>query len=318
MDIVTQAALGAALAAAVAPPRQRRLAAGIGMVAGVLPDADALIQSGSDALLVLDYHRHFTHALVFVPLGALIAALLLWPFLRRRLPFARLYRYSFAGYMLAALLDACTSYGTHLWLPFSQEKVAWNLIAVIDPLFTLLLLVPLAISLRRPERATVRVGLLLAAAYLGLGHVQQQRVEARMVEVARQRGHVAERLTVKPTLGNLVLWRALYIHDGTVHADAVRAGLETRHYPGETAALLVATDPRHARDIERFRHFSDGWLVQTRPGYIGDARYAMLPTAIDPIWGIAWDAADRVEFLTSHAMTPAMRARWMAMLLGRP
>ena len=34
---------------------------------------------GGDALLVLDYHRHFTHALAFVPFGALIAALLLWP-----------------------------------------------------------------------------------------------------------------------------------------------------------------------------------------------------------------------------------------------
>lgn len=81
MDVVTHAVLGATLATALSltrrapePLAQRRIAAGIGAAAGLLPDADALIQSGADALLVLDYHRHFTHALAFVPIGALIAA----------------------------------------------------------------------------------------------------------------------------------------------------------------------------------------------------------------------------------------------------
>ena len=51
----------------------RRTPAIAGAAAGVLPDADALIQSGADALLVLDCHRHFTHALAFVPSGAMVA-----------------------------------------------------------------------------------------------------------------------------------------------------------------------------------------------------------------------------------------------------
>ncbi len=318
MDLVTHAALGAALAAAVAPSRQRRLSAGIGAIAALLPDADALIQSGNDALLVLDFHRHFTHALAFVPFGALIAALLLWPFLRRRISFGRLYVYSLAGYGLSGLLDACTSYGTHLWLPFSERKEAWSVIAVFDPLFTLLLAVPLFISLRKPDSAAVRAGLLLAACYLGLGYFQQHRAEGLLREVAATRGHHPERLTVKPTLGNLVLWRGLYVHEGRVQADAVHAGFSLRHYPGESAPLLVAAkDPRRAADIERFRRFADGLLVETRPGFVGDARYAMLPTAIAPIWGIEWDASGRVDFISRHDMSPEMRSRWLAMLLGR-
>lgn len=316
MDIVTQAALGAALAAAVAPVAQRRLAAGIGLFAGVLPDADTLIRSGSDPLLVLDYHRNFTHALAFIPFGALLATLLLWPWLRRRLPFARLYGYSLAGYGCAGLLDACTSYGTQLWLPFAEDKVAWNLIAVVDPVFTLLLLLPLLISLRRPGSNAVRYGLLLALAYLGLGYVQQQRALEAASQAAQARGHQPQRLTLKPTLGNLLLWRALYIHDGRVHADAVHAGWRVRHYPGSSAALLGAGDPRRQRDIERFRHFADGWLVETRPGFVGDARYAMLPTEIEPIWGLRWDAAGQVEFVSRHEMNPEQRRRWLAMLLG--
>ena len=51
----------------------RRTPAIAGAAAGVLPDADALIQSGADALLVLDYPRHFTYALAFVPSGAMMA-----------------------------------------------------------------------------------------------------------------------------------------------------------------------------------------------------------------------------------------------------
>ena len=80
------------------------------------------------------------------------------PLLAKLLPLPKIYLYSLAGYAVAGLLDACTSYGTHLWLPFSGRKEAWNLIAVFDPLFTLLLLVPLALALRRPQRHWTPVG----------------------------------------------------------------------------------------------------------------------------------------------------------------
>ena len=139
-----------------APSHQRRLAVLIGAAAALLPDADALIQSDTDPLLVLDYHRHFSHSLLFIPVGALIVTLLLWPWLRKQLSLGRVYAFSLAGIASSGLLDACTSYGTQLWLPFSNEKVAWNLISVFDPLFTLLLLVPLVLTLRQPTRNSVR------------------------------------------------------------------------------------------------------------------------------------------------------------------
>ena len=337
MDILTHAVMGAALAAGVAslgPCRKesvlatRRLAAGIGALAGLLPDADALIQSGTDALLVLDYHRHFTHALAFVPIGALIAALLLWPVLRRRMGFATLYLCCLAGYLPHPLLDACTSYGTHLWLPFSQRREAWNLIAVVDPLFTLLLAVPLFFYLRRPASQALRWGLLLGFCYFGLSFFQQQRGEAVALELAQARGHQATQLSVKPSMGNLVLWRSLYVHDGRVQVDAFHLGPQLRHYPGASAPLLDAAaaqrlavgDAKRLRDIERFRVFSDGFLVEdrARPGFVGDARYAMQPTAIAPIWGLEWRGAGAAtEFVSHHDFSPAMRRDFLAMLLGR-
>ncbi|MDP2826494.1 MAG: metal-dependent hydrolase [Sulfuritalea sp.] len=337
MDIVTHAVMGAALAAGVASFRagseesalvRRRLAAGVGALAGLLPDADALIQSGGDALLVLDYHRHFTHALAFVPFGALIAALLLWPLLRRRVGFGSLYLFALAGYLPHPLLDACTSYGTHLWLPFSQRREAWNLIAVVDPLFTLLLAVPLFFFLRRPDSQAIRWGLVLGLAYFSLSFFQQQRAETAALALAQARGHQATQLSVKPSMANLVLWRSLYVHDGRVQVDAFHLGLGLRHYPGASAPLLdaagaqrmAAGDARRLQDIERFRVFSDGFVVldPLHPDFVGDARYAMQPTAIAPIWGLEWRGAGAAtDFVSRHDFSPAMRRDFLAMLRGR-
>ena len=338
MDPLTHAVMGAGFAAGAAamrlPPAEsalatRRYAALAGAVAGLAPDIDVLFQSGEDALRVLDYHRHFTHALLFAPLGALVVAGLLWPLLRRRLGFGLLYVSCLLGYFVHPLLDACTSYGTHLWLPFSREPAAWNLVAVFDPTFTLLLAVPLILFLGRQGSRAVAWGLILGAAYLGLSGFQQQRAEAALRELARVRGHVAGQLSVKPTLANLLLWRGLYVHDGrVVQADAFHLGLSPRHYPGESAPLLAteaarriaAGEPRRLADIERFRVFSDGFVVEDsrRPGFVGDARYAMLPTRIAPIWGLQWGGPGAAtEFVSRHEFTSAMRGEFFAMLLGR-
>jgi len=327
MDLITHAVLGATLSATLAPAHQRRLAAVAGMVGGILPDADILIQSPEDVLMVLDYHRNFTHALAFAPIGALIAALLLWPLLRKHLGFPKTYLYSLTGYGAACLLDACTSYGTHLWLPFSERKEAWNLIAVFDPLFTVLLLLPLVLTLRRPRYRLAPVGLVFAAAYLGLGGWQYQRAEAALREVVADRGHLARDAVIKPTMANQVLWRTLYVHEGRLQADAFHLGWKLRHYPGDSAPLmdqaaesrLVGDHPRRREDLERFRHFADGFLIAdpARPDFVGDGRYAMLPTRIAPIWGLEWSAEGAPAFVTFREVTPEIRQAFVAMLLGR-
>jgi inner membrane protein len=327
MDLITHGVVGATFAAALAPSHQRRLAAATGFAGGLLADADTLIQSGDDVLLVLDYHRHFTHALAFAPIGALIVAGLLWLLLRRHLSFAAIYLYSLAGYGLAGLLDACTSYGTHLWLPFSTEKVAWNLISVFDPLFTLLLAVPLILALRRPKGHSARWGLLCAATYLGIGALQHERAEQALHEVLAARGHDVSMIVIKPTMANLVLWRTLYVHAGHLQADAFHLGVHRRHYPGESAPLidakteekLVGDSARRRTDLERFRHFSDGFLVAdvAHPGFVGDGRYSLLPTRIAPIWGLEWGTDDRASFITRRELTPEIRSGFLTMLQGR-
>ena len=331
MDLITHAALGAAGAAALAAPERLRRAALAGAIGGLLPDADLLIAASDDPLLNLEFHRHFTHSIAFSPLGAVVAAGLAWLLLRRRTPLRALLLPAWIGYLLALFLDACTSYGTHLAWPFSREPVAFSMISVIDPVFTALVAVPLAWGLYRQRRSMLRAAVGLAFAGLAVGLMQHLRAAEQASHLAASRGHVPELLLVKPTLANMVLWRSLYLHEGRLYADAVRVGLPggVAIYPGESAPrfdpAVDSTLPpgsRARRDLERFVAFTGGLAVRhpQRSDFIGDARYAMLPTSIAPLWGVVLpqQPAAPVRFENLRTLDAQVRNRFLAMLRGRP
>ncbi|MCR4303344.1 MAG: metal-dependent hydrolase, partial [Gallionella sp.] len=211
MDLLTHGLLGGTLAQACSRKTETRAATTVGFLAALLADADALIQSSADPLLTLEYHRQFTHSLIFIPFGALLVSLILWLAFRKfvqPLGFRRIYLYALLGCATSGFLDACTSYGTHLLWPFTGERIAWSIIPIFDPLFFLILGAAMVTGLRRHRTLPARIGLLLAAAYLSAGWLQHQRAEDAMRATALLRGHAAERLTVKPTMGNLLLWRS--------------------------------------------------------------------------------------------------------------
>ena len=81
MDPISQAAIGAAAAQSCTRADRLRHALLIGCLAGMAPDLDVLIRSAEDPLLFLEYHRQFTHSLFFVPIGASLCALALYPFI---------------------------------------------------------------------------------------------------------------------------------------------------------------------------------------------------------------------------------------------
>lgn len=301
MDLFTQGLLGSSMAQSGAKHEETRIAAGIGFFAGVIADADILIQSENDPLLNIEFHRHFTHSIFFVPLGALVASAILWLFLRKRLPFKRIYLFAFLGYCLSGVLDAFTSYGTHLFWPLTDSRTALNIISVIDPVFTLILLVAVIFAFKKYTPNAARIGLLFAGIYLSFGSMQLQRVEQVAETLAAERGHHIERLVAKPTLGNLVLWRSIYQSDGHLHVDAIRIGpfSDARVYPGDSVELFDLARDMHdlpaasilAGDIERFTMFSDGlvalWPEQSE--VLVDVRYSNLPMTLSPLWGIEMD-----------------------------
>lgn len=297
MDPLTQGALGAALPQAT---RGKSIATAgvIGFLAGMAADLDVLIRSSTDPLLFLEYHRQFTHSLIFIPIGGLITALVLHAALGKRwgLAFRQTFLICTLGYATHGLLDAATAYGTQLFWPFSDARVSFSIISIVDPLFTVPLLAGVIAAALRNSPVPARIGLVWAALYFSLGAVQQARAVTAAQETAATRGLAPLRIVAKPSFGNLLIWKTITETEDRYYIDAVRAGLALRVFPGTALAKLdVARDlpwlnaeTQQATDIERFRRFSQGYVAQDpeEPHRIVDVRYSFVPNEVTPLWSI--------------------------------
>lgn len=299
MDPLTQGVLGATLPQATAAKGKRVATAGLlGFLAGMSADLDVLIRSSEDPLLFLEYHRQFTHSLVFIPVGGLICAVLLHALLGRKrgLEFRQSWLYCTLGYATHALLDACTTYGTMLFWPFSDVRIAWNTISIIDPLFTVPLLVAVILAGKRSRPLFARLGLLWACAYMGMGLWQRNEAVEMGHALAAQRGHQPLQLEAKPSFANILVWKIVYETDDKYYVDAVRAGVAPRVFTGNSIDKLdiprdlpwLQPDSQQARDVERFRWFSNGYIARDPlfPNRVIDIRYSIIPNELAPLWSI--------------------------------
>ncbi|MBV1906032.1 MAG: metal-dependent hydrolase [Pseudomonadales bacterium] len=332
MDPITQGVFGASLPQSVETQHQYQKAAIIiGLLSGMAPDLDILIHSSSDPLLALEFHRHFTHSLAFIPFGGLICATVFYFLFKKNISFKRVYMYAVLGFGTHALLDGCTSYGTRLLWPFSDARIAWNNVSVIDPLVTLpmLLLIFTGFYLRNNKYAMLAV--IYGISYLLLGVIQRDRAEEMASQLAISRGHIPERMTAKPSFGNLILWKTIYEHDGRYYVDAYKIGFHKKLIPGTSIGKLdIARDlpwldthreNQQSIDLERFRIFSDDYLA-VLPGqsnYIIDIRYSFLPNSIDPLWGIRMKPSspnEHVDFESSRTLSPEDRKTFFELLIN--
>ena len=298
MDPVTHALAGAAVSYAFFGRKLGRRAAAVGLLAGIAPDVDHFISSNEDPLLYVQYHRQFTHSLLFALLGSAIAIL---PWLARRElrpQWKTLWLCALPAYLSHCLLDASTTWGTQLYWPFSNHRAGWDLIAIVDPLFTLILAAAVAIALFRRQEKAALLGVMLALSYLVFGGVQNFRAVQVQKEIAQTRGHIRERSEVMPTLGNNIVWRSIYLANGQIHSDRIRVGwLGARsHRPGtpqpqETADRLTPFEREanaQTRGFDRFAWFADQWVARSpsEPSVLGDMRYSLSGESYDPVWGI--------------------------------
>lgn len=302
MDPFTHATLGAVAALnrkRIRPNNSHLIYPAIicGALAGMFPDIDVLIRSAEQPLLSLEYHRHFTHSLIFVPFGALIVSWLLSITFLRKLPFREIYAWCFVGMACHGVLDAMTNYGTHLFWPFTDRRENWSIISIIDPLFTLPLLACVVLCCIKRSTNPAYYALLYALVYWSFGAYQQREVTALLHETAKQRGHQIEKIEVKPSLGNLLAWRGQYIYNGNIYVDAYHTSplTDSVTYTGSSFPLFQPTEEFlksigavQAKEIEYFSFFSDGWVAHYPPGshIIADMRFSTLPNSLQPLWGI--------------------------------
>jgi membrane-bound metal-dependent hydrolase YbcI (DUF457 family) len=147
MDPITHGITGALLGKGFFSKREARVGIFAATLGAVFPDVDVFIEAFShDPLAIVKYHRGITHSFAGLPF---FAAFLAW--LTRRIArrfgmeaptwpvLTLIYGVGIASHII---LDGMTSFGTRMWTPFSQERVSWDLLFIIDFTFTAIVLLP--------------------------------------------------------------------------------------------------------------------------------------------------------------------------------
>ena len=319
MDPLTHAVLGAAIVQVCYSKRAGfKLLTLAAALTAMAPDLDIFLNSASDPLFGLTMHRHFTHALIFVPIGSLLGVLGFWHWLKQYFSFWQLWLLLALAYVSHGLLDALTSYGTMLYWPFSNQRVAWNAIAVVDPLVTLPLVVAIICSMlwkRRIYSCCALAWCLLYFCFGGWQHYQiNQWLHNEHPTVTRAMAH--------PTLGNLLVWRVLYWQDNQIHVTGVRRSLagHLQIYPGPAIKpnLPITQSLLQQLDLEQFSNFADGYVAVGKNGCVEDLRYAILPMNARGLWGVCLnnDPSKHVTLFRDTANSKMDKQIFWQMLVG--
>ncbi len=214
MDSLTQLALGAAIGEAVLGKKLGNKAVLWGAVAGSLSDMDVIpgmFLNTPDRLL---FHRGFTHSLVFIILATLFFAWLFSKFYKQKQISRKEWLFYFGLIFTGSILiDALTTYGTQLLWPL-KYRFEFNTIFVVDPLFTLPLLVTLIWLMFKPRDAASRkrlsnIGLIIAGAYMLLTIVNKQVINSVFRNALENQGLSYTRMLTNPTPLNQLLWTAV-------------------------------------------------------------------------------------------------------------
>lgn len=278
MDSVSQIVLGGALAAAIAPAHHRRAALAAGAALGTLPDLDSVPMwfLGLDPVTSMTWHRGPSHSLlVLVPL----AALLWWLFKRTAGRVAespvRWYWAITLALVTHPLLDAFTVYGTQLWWPLPPSPAMWSSLFIIDPLYTLPLLVAFVFALVRPARPSAQralvLGLALSTAYIGWSLVAKAMVDRTAERTLATMGlQDAPRFSV-PMPFNTLLWRVVVMTpegflEGERSLVADEGDMVFRPYASDYRALEGV---REFDAVRRLLWFNHGFMkAEVRDGRV--------------------------------------------------
>ena len=265
MDSLTQIALGSAVGHAVMGRQIGRRAILWGAALGTLPDLDVLVPT-ADAVAAFTEHRSFSHSLIMM---ALATPLLVWLARRLHPDTAHLRtRWALLVFLVLAthtLLDALTVYGTQLFWPLTTYPVSGSVIFIIDPLYTLPLLIGVGIALfsrnvDRGARANT-VGLVLSSLYLVWAGGAKWHVEHQVRDYLARENIPYERILTGPGAFNTAIWRILVMDGDTWHEGfySLLDGQRTPDFTTHTHAPALLNGLDNDPVVARLRAFTHGF-----------------------------------------------------------
>lgn len=297
MDSISQFVLGASVGEAVLGRKLGNRAMIWGGIAGTIPDLDVITGPFMSEVDSLAFHRGISHSISFAIVGGLIFGWLLFRLYDRRKnndPTASLGQWRwmfFLAFLTHSLLDCFTMYGTQIFAPFTNYRLAFSTISVADPLYTLPFLVCLIIAaLIRREKPRRRVwnyiGLGWSCLYLLFTVANKAHVRSVYEAELKDQGLAYERFILGPTILNNILWSA------TVETDSV-------YYQGQyslfdSSPIIFNEIPKnhellaqggYDRTVSILKWFTDGYynIARRKDGNLqfNDLRYGTFKGSAD-------------------------------------
>lgn len=277
MDSLTQIVLGAAVGEAVLGKKVGNKALLWGGIAGTIPDLDVIyIQLiGGNAIDEIVLHRGFSHSILFAFLIAPILGWLINRLYRNRseADFKGWTTLFFWSVFTHPLLDSLTTYGTQLFLPFSDHRVSIASVFVVDLFYTLpFLFSVIGISLMARTSGWRKrlnyVGLGLSSTYLLIGllnkHLASQVFEKDLLTEPEQ----MELVFTGVTPLNTILWYGVAESEGAFHV-----GYYSFFDEDENVDWVSFNKNHHLLDgieneygVDRLKWFSDQLYVVSEQG----------------------------------------------------
>ncbi|MDJ0684803.1 MAG: metal-dependent hydrolase [Alphaproteobacteria bacterium] len=334
MDSLTQFTLGAAIGV-VAFGRKMgpRKAAIVGGALGTLPDLDVFLPA-DDPIDAFIGHRGFSHSLiVHTALAPLIGE-----GLRRLFEGLRAHRAwtIFSVWIILtthALLDAMTVYGTKLLWPLTDYPFGMGSLFIIDPFYTLPILIPVLWALlsgigpisRGPVlMKTMAIMLAVSTGYAGWSIAAQAWATSRIETALRAEGVTADRLLVTPMPFSTILWKGIAI-DGDRYFNVYSSLLDNGdwatgqifEHQRHTALMDGLTDPTNAENIARFTKGFYGMLAWGDAIIIRDLRMGATPNYVFTFKIANGDAAEARPIEPVQMESPRASDGDMAWLFSR-
>jgi len=184
MDSITHALTGAVIAKAIDDKKIGNWGTIAGLAMGVFPDSDFVLGL-LNRQFYLEYHRDFTHSLLLLPFYALFFS---WIFVKisKRHTFWSFYKISLSALVSHVILDLLTSYGTIIFSPLFEHRFSWDLVFIIDFVFSGIVFFPLLVSIfwKNKARWICRGSLIGLTLYILFCWVQHHRA----IELAKAFG----------------------------------------------------------------------------------------------------------------------------------
>jgi len=218
MDSLTQIVLGAACGEIALGRKIGNKALLFGAIGGTIPDLDVFLGNlfYSNSIDQMMFHRGFMHSILFAFIASFSFGWLVHKFYNSGSRLNTTIRKDwiwlfFLSIFTHPILDCFTPYGTQLFAPFSDYRVAFNNISVVDPLYTLpflfCLIVVLFIKRKNPKRLKwAKAGIFISSAYMLFTIGNKLYMNTVFKKSFDKAGIEYSRFRTQPTILNNALW----------------------------------------------------------------------------------------------------------------